>query len=879
MPLSNWILIVPLRFRSLLRRAQVERDLDDEFRFHLEMKERYEIAHGRSVPEARLAAMRAMDGLEQHKEKCRDMRRVNFIEHLLQDLRYTLRMMAKSPAFTLIALVTLALGIGANTAIFSTVDSVLMRALPFDDPERLVMVWEDNSRAGYPKNTPAPGNFADWTARNRVFSEMEATRGTRANLTGDGTPEFVFGRMVTASFFPVLGVQPLIGRTFSVEEDRTNAPVVVISYALWHRRYLNDKAVIGNPIVMDGAKVTIIGVMPREFVFRQRDADFWRPIAFTAADLTQRGNHFLNVIARLRPGVTIEQARKDMSAVAAAMSKEYRENEHVGATIVPLREELVGNTRPGLLVLITASGSVLLIACANLASLLLARGMVRQREMAVRAAVGAGRGRLLRQMITEGLALATVGGVLGIAVVPAGIRIMARLVPESMPPTAEPALDARLLGFALALSLVTGLLFSILPAWQVARDSLQKNLSQGGRAGMSARTRRLRDALVVTEIALALVLLVAAGLMVRTMAKLQNMELGFRADHLLVARTALSQDRYPSAAARTSFTDRVLDGIRALPGVKAAAYGSTLPFQSGGNTAGYRIEGRTLEPNDPGDALYRAGSDGYLTTLGVQLLEGRVLDRKDRAGAAPVVVVNESFARRYWPAESALGHRITVDQPDVVWRTIVGVVADVRERGYLLDARPAIYAPVAQQSLWHASELIVRAQGDPLSLAPAVRRIVGNVDPEQPVAAVRTMEGILDLAVADRRQQMALLGTFAGLALLLASLGIYGVLSYLVTQRSREIGLRMALGASASNVVRMVMRRGMLLTATGLAIGLGASWALTRLMKKLLYGVAATDSATLGGVSVLVAVVALLACCMPARRASRIDPILVLREE
>lgn len=444
-----------------------------------------------------------------------------------------------------------------------------MRALPFEDPDRLVMVWEDNGRAGYPKNTPAPGNFADWAARNHVFSEMAATRGTRANLTGDGTPEFVFGRMVTASFFSVLGVQPLIGRTFSVDEDRNNAPVVVISYALWHRRYLSDNAVIGKPILMDGAKVTIIGVMPREFVFRQRDADFWRPIAFAAADLDQRGNHYLNVIARLRPAVTIEQARKDMSVLAAVMSREHRENEHVGVMVVPIREELVANTGTGLLVLITASGCVLLIACANLASLLLARGIVRQREMALRAALGADRGRLLRQMITEGLALAIIGGVLGIALVPAGIKIMARLVPESMPPTAEPALDVRLLGFALVLSLVTGLLFSLIPAWQAARDSPQRNLSRGGRAGMSAHARRLRDALVVTEIALALVLLVAAGLMLRTMANLQNTELGFRSDHLLVARTALSRDRYPSAAARTSFTDRVLEGFVPCPVWKA----------------------------------------------------------------------------------------------------------------------------------------------------------------------------------------------------------------------------------------------------------------------------------------------------------------------
>ncbi len=876
---ARWIFALRLRWRSLFRRAEVERDLDDELSFHLEMRMREEVARGHTAAEARRIASRAMEGLEQRKEECRDMRRVTYIEQMLQDLRYALRMIAKSPAFALIALITVALGIGANTAIFSTVDSVLLRPLPFADPGRLVMVWEDNTRAGYSKNTPAPGNYADWTTRNQVFSEMAATRGTRANLMGAGTPEFVFGRMVTTSFFSVLGVQPLIGRTFSVEEDRTNAPVVVISYELWKRRYLGDEAVIGKPISMDGAKVTVIGVMPREFVFRQRTAEYWRPIAFTAADLQQRGNHFLNVIARLKPGVNIEQARKDMATVAAAMSKEYRENRHIGATVVPMKEDLVGEGRTGLLVLIAASGCVLLIACANLASLLLARGVVRQREMAVRAALGAGRGRLLRQLITEGLTLATVGGILGIAIAPAGIRIMARLVPASMPPTAEPALNARLLGFALILSVFTGLLFSLIPAWQAARTSLHKNLKQGGRAGMSARGQMLRDVLVVTEIALALVLLVGAGLMLQTMAKLQAINLGFRSDHLLVARTSLPSARYPSPAARNAFAARVLDAVRALPEVEGAAYCSTLPFQSSGNTTGYRIEGRSLEPNDPGDAWHRPGTDGYLPTLGVRLLEGHVFDSTDRAEGAPVVVVNESFARRYWPNESAIGHRITVDVPNVVWRTIVGVVADVREAGYGSNMKPAIYAPATQQSLWHTTELLVRTKRDPLSLAPAVRRIIAEVDPEQPLSAVRTMDDMLDVAIADRRQQMTLLGTFAGLALLLASIGIYGVLSYAVTQRYREIGLRMALGASAASVVGKVVRHGMLLSGTGLAIGLAASWALTRFMKNLLYGVAATDTATLASVSAVLAAVALLACWIPAHRASRVDPILVLREE
>ena len=875
----HWLFTIPLRSRSLFCRDHVERDLDDELQFHVEMRTREELARGHSAAEARRIAIRAMEGLELHKEECRDMRRVNYIEHLLQDLRYAARMIAKSPAFALIAVVTLALGIGANTAIFSTVDSVLMRPLPFADPGRLVMVWEYAWQSDSPKNTPAPGNFAEWQLRNHVFTEMAATRGRAVNLTGDGAPEQVLGRIVTSSFFSVLGVSPLLGRTFTEEEDRTNAPVVVISYGLWQRRFLGEPAVIGKPILMNGKTHTVVGVMPREFVFRHRDADYWKPIAFTAADRQQRGNHFLNVVARLKPGVTIERAREDMRAVAADMARQYHQNRNLGATVVPLREELVGKTRTGLLVLMAASGCVLLIACANLASLLLARGVVRQREIAVRAALGAGRGRLLRQLITEGTVLAVIGGVLGVAIAPAGIKVLARLVPATLPLTAEPALDARLLGFALALSLVTGLLFSLIPAWQAARTGLHNNLKQGGRAGMGARGQATRDALVVLEVALALVLLVGAGLMLQTMARLRSIDIGFRPDHLLLARTILAPNRYQTQPARTAFAERVLDGVRALPGVQGAAYGSTLPFQSAGNTSGYRIEGRTLEPNDPSDALYRVATDGYLATLGVRLLEGRVFDRGDGAETSPVLVVNETFARRYWPRESALGHRVSVDFPEPVWRTIVGVVADVRERGYELDRKPGIYQPAAQQSLSLTPELVVRVNGDPVSLAPAVRRIIAAVDPEQPVSNVGTMDDILDGAIADQRQQMTLLGTFAGLALLLASIGLYGVLSYAVTQRSREIGLRIALGATAVNVVRMVVGRCLLLTGTGLAIGLAASWALTRLMKNLLYGVQATDATTFVAVTALLATVALIACWLPARRAARVDPIVVLREE
>jgi putative ABC transport system permease protein len=804
------------------------------------------------------------------------------MQTLLADLRYGLRLLRQAPGFTAIAICALALGIGANTAIFSTVDSVLLRALPYEDPGRLVMVWEDASFASFPKNTPAVANYIDWKNQNHVFTGMAATRGRAANLTEDGVPEQVFGRGVTADFFSVLGVRPILGRVFTEDEDRTGAPVVLISYGLWQRRYLGDPALVGKPILMDGQKQTVIGVLPRDFVFRDRDIDYWTPINFTAANLSNRGSHYLNVVARLKPGVTLERAREEMRAIAKRLEQQYHENYRLGAVVFPIREDLVGNTRLALWVLMAAAGCVLLIACANLASLLLARAVARQREMAVRAALGAGRGRLVRQMVTEGTLLAVAGGGLGLAAAEAGMKMLAQLVPEGLPGTSAPGINGRLLVFTLALSLLTGLLFSIVPAVQAARASLNDALKQGGRGGIGGRGRSVRDVLVVLEVAAALVLLVGAGLLLETLAKLRAIDIGFRSDHLLTMRTVLPRPKYADPALRMSYFDRVLDGVRVLPGVESAAFASTLPFLSIGNTQGFQIEGRQADPDGPAqDALYRVATNGYLHTLGVRLIEGRLYDSSDGANSPPVVIINQTFAKRYWPKESPLGHRVSTSWPAGTWRTIVGVVADVHERGYELEMKPGVYLPYAQvQDTWAVPQnLVVRVQGDPLALASAVRRAIASVDPEQPVAAVRTMDDIIDLGVADRKQQMTLLGAFAGLALLLASIGLYGVLSYAVTQRSREIGLRMALGASASTVIRLVAGRGLGLTAAGLALGLSMAWAATRVMKNLLYGVAATDPATFTGVVVLLGAIALVACWLPARRAARVDPIVVLREE
>jgi len=804
------------------------------------------------------------------------------METLFADLRYGIRLLLQAPGFTAIAICALALGIGANTAIFSTVDSVILRPLPYTDPDRVVLVWEDASFASFPKNTPAPGNFIEWQKRNHVFTEIAATRGASANLTTDGAPEQVFGRRVTPNFFSVLGVKPLIGRVFTEEEDRTGAPVVLISYGLWQRRYLGDPSLVNKTILMDGNRYTVIGVMPRDFVFRFREMDYWAPIHFSPADLVTRGSHYLNVVARLKPDVTLARAREEMSGIARQLAQEFPDsNSKVGAVVYPIKEDLLGNTRVGLLVLMAAAGCVLLIACANLASLLLARAVARQREMAVRAALGAGRGRLVRQMVTESTLLSVAGGVLGLGVAMAGMKILAGLVPIGLPGSAAPAIDSRLLGFTLALSLATGVLFSIVPAIHAARASLNDALKQGGRAGIGGSGRNMRDALVVMEVAAALVLLVSAGLMIQTLARLRSIDIGFRSDHLLTMRTVIPRAKYQDPAKRLAFFERVVDGVRPLPGVEAAAYSSQLPFLSQGNTQSYRVEGRELEPGDPGDALLRVGTNEYLQTMGVTLREGRLFSAGDRGDAAPVIIINETFAKRYWPKESALGHRIALSSPSRVWRTIIGVVADVHERGYELEMKPGVYLPYAQiLDTWAVPEsLVVRVKGDPLSLAGAARRVIAGVDPEQPVAAVRTMDDIIALDVADRQQQMTLLGAFAGLALLLASIGLYGVLSYAVTQRSREIGLRMALGASASSVVQMVVGRGLGLTGVGLAIGLTLAWAVTRAMKNLLYGVAASDPATYAGVAALLGMIALVACWLPARRAARVDPIVVLREE
>jgi len=795
------------------------------------------------------------------------------------DIRYGLRLLRKSPGFAAVAIATLALGIGANTAIFSTVDALLIRALRYANPDRLVMIWEDAHEVGFPRNTPAPGNYADWARLNHSFAGVAAARGATANLT-TGVPELVLGRAVTANFFPVLGVTPIAGRVFTDAEEKANAPVVVVGYGLWQRRLGGDRGVIGQTILMNGSKYEVIGVMPRGFVFRNRDIEYWVPIGLTPQQAAARNSHYLNVVARLAPGVSIAAARDDMKRVDEVLRAQYPEpGRHATSTLVPIAEDLLGDTRTQLLVLMGAAAAVLLIACANLASLLLSRAAGRRGEMAVRAALGATRGRLVRQMVVEAVTFSSLGGLLGLALAPAGVSVMAGLTPRGFPPQTTSILDVRLLSFALVVSLATGVVFSLLPAIQAARASMRDAMQQGARSSVGGTGRFTRDALVVLQVAAALVLLAGAGLMLRTMANLRAIDLGFRPDHVLTLRTSLPALKYKDVAQRTAFYQRVIDEVRALPGVENTGYGSTLPFLSAGNTRWFSIEGRTPVEGDIYDTLYRVATTQYLQTLGVRVIEGRLFEERDMTATAPGVVINETMANQFWRGKSPIGGRMQIADPRGPTYTVIGVVKDIRERGYTLAMKPGVYVPFVLMSGDTPDFLVARTKGSPEDLADPIRHIVARIDPEQPVSAIRTMDDIVDLDVADRQQQMILLGAFAGLALLLASIGLYGVLSYAVTQRSREIGLRIALGATAGSVLRVVVARGLVLTGIGLAIGLALAWAGTRVMQNVLYGVTAGDPWTFAAVVGLLGSIALLASYLPARRAARMDPIAVLRAD
>ena len=795
-------------------------------------------------------------------------------------LRSAIRQMRRNPGFFSVALAALALGIGANTAIFSAVEGVLLRPLPFADASKLVMVWEDASYLGFAQNTPALGNFVDWRAQNQVFTDMAAMRFSNASLNGDQAPEQALGRRVTPNFFDVLGVQPAVGRPFTAEEDATGRKVVVLSYPLWERRFGRDASVIGRSILMDGEATTVVGVMPRGFFFPDNQTDYWTPASFTPKQLAVRTQHFLEVVARMKPGVTRERAQHDMDVIAKRLQQQYPDtNLNIGAVVVPIRKQFAGDTGTGLWVLQVAAVLVLLIACSNLANLLLARAAGRRREIAVRLALGASRGQIAAQLVTESLLLSVGGGVAGLVVGRLCWSVFKNLVPSQIAGEGF-SLNAPLLLFTAAVSILAGMFFGLVPALRATDVSLQESLKEGGRAGESRGGLRLRDTLVVAQFAMAFALLVGAALMIETLWNLRSVDMGFRADHLLTMGVPLPEKKYDTNEKIRVFYRDVLDHARALPGVKSVGFGSDVPFTSVGDTEGYAIEGAppTL-PGQDNDALYREVTAGYLETIGGTLLEGRSLEDRDVESSQPVVVVNEFLAKRHWPGQDPVGKRLKLTGSKEPWRTVVGVVKDIRERGLLLEMKPAVYVPVNQVDNPSPYFMVARTAQEPGSAANALRGAVWAVDSERPVAFIRTMDQLMEENVADRARPMMLLGIFAALALVLACIGVYGVLAYSVAQRTREIGLRMALGARPGDVTRMILGRGLRLSAVGLVAGAALAGLLGILLRTLLFGVTPAAPLVYAGTAGTLIVVALAACVIPAQRAARVDPVVALRDE
>jgi putative ABC transport system permease protein len=808
------------------------------------------------------------------------------METLLKDIRYGIRGLLKRPGFTVIALITLALGIGANTAIFSVVNAVLLRPLPFQKPEELVIVWEDAAFAGFPHNTPAPANYVDWKTQNQSFVDMAASNENSFNLTGDGEPERVSAYSVNANFFPLLGVQPLLGRSFLAEEDRPGAnKVVVLSYSLWQSRYGGDRNILNREILLNGEKHSVVGVMPASFQFFAKDVRLWVPIAFDQEELANRGGHYLTVVARLKPGVTVAQAQADMNAIMHRIATdnpgETMEGK-LGAVVLPVRDEFVGNARGSLMVLLVAVAFVLLIACANVAGLLLARAVARRKEIALRMALGAGRGRVVRQLLTESLLLAVAAGVLGSLLAYASFTFLQGLVPEQMELATSLKLDVRILIFTIAVSIITGIIFGLVPALQSANFDLNDALKQS--SGRVTSTGRLRNSMIVFEVALSIVLLVGAGLLIQTLFQLFRQYSILEPEKVLTMRTILPREKYKEAPRRDNYYQQVLQRVENLPGVVSAGYTTSIPLAWKGGTSGFYPEG--LKSPIPGmayDSNHRQVTANYLKAMNIALRQGRYFDSRDNAQSLPVAIINETMAREYWPGENALGRRFKLGGPDEEgpWREIVGVVADVRQMGIDEPVKAEMYLPYQQtNTIWFIPrDLVIRTNGDTSSLVGAVRQIIREVDPDQPVSNVATMAEVLGTEAAQRRMGMIMLAGFAALALLLASLGIYGVLAYFVTQHTNEIGVRQALGATPRNILFLVLRKGMGLTLVGVGIGLAASFALTRLMSSLLFGVTAGDPLTFATVPLVLIGVALLACYIPARRATKVDPLVALRYE
>jgi putative ABC transport system permease protein len=880
------------RLRSLFLKSQVEQELDDELQYHIERQTEQNVRLGMSPEKARDAARKAFGGVDQAKERSRNASGVSWIEEVGQDLRYGARMLLKNPGFTLIAVITLSLGIGANTAIFSVVYAVSLRPLPYKDADRLVVVWESSPARNFPQVQVNPDNFADWRDQNHVFTDMAAFSDDQISvLTGDGEPEEVASHIATPNLFPLLGVEAALGRVFTPDEGRPGQPrVVLISNSLWQRRFGGDPTVIGRKLIINRGEAMIVGVMPAGFQWSvrrgsgvPRPAELWTPYALPKDHSVWRGR-FMTAIARLKPGVSLEQAQAEMTAIAARLEKQYPAyNAEFSAKVVPLRDQLYGDVRQALLMLLGAVAFVLLIVCANVANLLLGRAAIRSKEIALRSALGASRLRIVRQLLTESLLLAVVGGAAGLLLAGWGVDALVSLSPPALLNLPRVRINAQALIFTLGVSLVTSLVIGLAPAWDSSRLNLHDTLKESGRNISGGRqSRRIRGLLIITEIALALVLLVGAGLLINSFTQLQAVNPGFNPRNVLTMRVSLPW-QYPERR-RIEFFKQAVERLQAIPGVQAAGAITppALPFNGPPPGTRFFIEGRPRPPAAQEPTTYVCVSDAnYFRAMQIPLRRGRLFTEQEATAAHRVVLINEALARKYFPNEEPIGKQLTIqfrlpsqNPPS----EIIGIVGDVKQINPESPAGPAVYWP---HSEWISPvmTLVVRTQGDALNVTAAASGVIRSLDPEQPVAEVRTAESLMAKSMAQARFNTLLLAVFAAVALILASVGIYGVMAHAVTQRRHEIGIRIALGAQTGDVLKLVIGHGMRLVLVGLAIGLIGALGLTRLTKHMLFGVSATDPMTFAVIALLLTLVALLACWIPARRATKVDPLVALRNE
>jgi putative ABC transport system permease protein len=903
----GWFRVLKARLNGSLHQMQMTGELAEELRSHLDLLTEENVRRGMSVEEARRLARVTLGNMSNIQENYRRQAGLPFVEVLLQDLRYGLRMLGKSPAFAAIAIITLALGIGANSAIFSVVNGVLLRPLPYEDPGRLMDVFSSAPSRGFQNFTTSPPDFRTLRERNQTFAGLSASYTTAFNLTGTAQPERLRGGVVSADYFATLGVKPVIGRAFFTGEEKWGAHhVAIVSGAFW-RSHLNADPDISRKVLnLNGEPYNVIGVMADGF-YTATPVQLWVPMAWKPKDnYDSHNNYFLNMVGTLKPGVTQQQARADLNAIMLSIAQEFPENKGIGADLQPLREAWVGDVRVALVVLLGAVGFVLLIACVNLANLMLARSAGRQKEIAIRSALGADRGRLMRQFITESIFLSLIGGALGLAVA-YGCLSLLPLAKNLLPRMQEIKLDVWVLLFTLAVSIFTGILFGLMPALQNSRVSrLPDALKEGGRTSESSGKSRVRASLVITEVALALVLLVCSGLAIKSFARLLRVDTGFDPGHVLSFTVTLPQTYDPDPDPRrigapprvVAFFQELLPHIEQLPGVKAAGAISNLPLQGETWTKLFVPLDRPLPTSieQIASVQYRAVVGHYFKAMGIRLLKGRVLDEHDQANTAFSVVVNETLARRFWPGQNPLGKSVLLTPPEnlipadqippgfhVQHFSVVGVVADVRYGTLDKPPEPAVYGSVFQHDYSLEPFITLRADGDPRKLVDSIRSEIAQFDRALPLANVATMDEVRSKSVAQPRLEAALLGLFGALAMVLASVGIYGVMSYTVTQRTSEIGIRMALGASRPTVLKMVISQGLRLAAAGLGIGITISlilaFAVKRVLARLLFGVSATDPATFIVVIGVLALIALLACYLPARRATTVDPLVALRYE